>query len=431
MTLKCIIGLLIVYFAIYTASEVLATRKFYYPEAPGAPQSKLERALDSASLVIDAAPMFCVLFLATRERAIQLAGMEPTAPVPALLQVLAGEVVELPADWVQKSMAVGSICLALCAAVTAPLIKAETPTQRDGTDEGTPLLTLLHNLLRATRNCAIILVLVGLLWMNVPGQDGPDFTNSAKCIVSLTVQYFVMNTLCEIVLSLDTLNAAGKSKLQKILESARKTVDYAPMLCVLFMVARMRADIVTGGVLQDWAIRSFYICTYVLLAQTILAVVVPYALGLQPKERASGEIEIPGDVRYADNGQGGLQIINFLRWACIIALHVCMIMVVVSIFTIEDPNKAEGAATPPLSATARCVTGLASLYFLLHVIQSALLSLSELGADSLMEVIKTVKGAIDRLKCLPMLCVLCIGTRLRALTMTQNKGAPQGWVQDC
>ena len=30
----------------------------------------------------------------------------------------------------------------------------------------------------------------------------------------------------------------------------------------------------------------------------------------------------------------------------------------------------------------------------------------------------------------PMLAVLFIATRMRALQMTDNKGSPQGWVQD-
>ena len=30
----------------------------------------------------------------------------------------------------------------------------------------------------------------------------------------------------------------------------------------------------------------------------------------------------------------------------------------------------------------------------------------------------------------PMLCVLFIATRMRALQISKNKGAPQGWAQD-
>ena len=30
----------------------------------------------------------------------------------------------------------------------------------------------------------------------------------------------------------------------------------------------------------------------------------------------------------------------------------------------------------------------------------------------------------------PMLAILFVGTRMRALQMTNNKGAPQGWAQD-
>ena len=31
----------------------------------------------------------------------------------------------------------------------------------------------------------------------------------------------------------------------------------------------------------------------------------------------------------------------------------------------------------------------------------------------------------------PMIAILFVGTRMRALQMTNNRGAPQGWAQDC
>merc|ERR1719436_2083507 len=31
----------------------------------------------------------------------------------------------------------------------------------------------------------------------------------------------------------------------------------------------------------------------------------------------------------------------------------------------------------------------------------------------------------------PLICVLCVATRMRALQITQQKGDPPGWAQDC
>lgn len=400
------------------------TRQFFNPDVQ---QTKVTEALSTAQAVVDAAPMFCVLYLATRERAIQLAGLEPTTPVPALLEL--EEVVNLPQDWVRIAMIVSAVCLGISALITTPAKEMYKPDDASSAQQKNTLVDLLHNLALATRYISIIAVLVGLLTMSVPGQDGPALTDSACCVVSLVVQYFVIFTLWEASRAWDTMNyAPGQTgRLQGILELAKKTVNYAPMLCVLFMVARMRADIVTGGVLPDFAIRSFYICTYVLLAQTLFAIILPYALvGVSTKPG-----DMPGDIKYTGDNQSSLGIISLARWACIIALHIGMITILVSIFTIEAPS----GKTPALSATARCVTGLTSMYFLLYVIYSALLSIKEFGdPKSVKEIQGTVSIFEDTLvtvKFVPMLCVLFIGTRLRALQMTAYKGSPQGWVQDC
>merc|ERR1719428_2387480 len=45
----------------------------------------------------------------------------------------------------------------------------------------------------------------------------------------------------------------------------------------------------------------------------------------------------------------------------------------------------------------------------------------------LSQLMENAKGTINFC---PMLAILFVGTRMRALMITKNKGAPQGWVQD-
>ena len=42
----------------------------------------------------------------------------------------------------------------------------------------------------------------------------------------------------------------------------------------------------------------------------------------------------------------------------------------------------------------------------------------------------TMENMKGRAAYCPMLAILCVGTQMRALLITNNKGAPQGWVQD-
>ena len=41
-----------------------------------------------------------------------------------------------------------------------------------------------------------------------------------------------------------------------------------------------------------------------------------------------------------------------------------------------------------------------------------------------------MEDAKDTIQFCPMLAILFVGTRMRALSITNNRGAPQGWVQD-
>merc|ERR1719165_5240 len=70
------------------------------------------------------------------------------------------------------------------------------------------------------------------------------------------------------------------SKFETVMLRAADTLAMAPMLCVLFLAARMRAlqmDPI-GGNPQKWAQNCFYVASYSLIAQTIMACIVPLVL---------------------------------------------------------------------------------------------------------------------------------------------------------
>merc|ERR1719152_278469 len=78
------------------------------------------------------------------------------------------------------------------------------------------------------------------------------------------------------------------TKLEGVFRMAVNTVNFAPMLCILFIGARMRAlqlDPVNGNP-QPWAQKCFYLCTYAVLVQLVLILTVPLIL---KGELAKGE----------------------------------------------------------------------------------------------------------------------------------------------
>merc|ERR1740127_389525 len=172
---------------------------------------------------------------------------------------------------------------------------------------------------------------------------------------------------------------------------AADTLAMAPMLCVLFLAARMRAlqmDPI-GGNPQRWAQRCFYAASYSLIAQTIMAAVVP--LCLKAKALPKDDKTVEGDVKYefeGDQGQGLLpKCLTAIRFLIMLSVYACTTAVVCSVFTIQHPDGKE--LTPPLSPTMQCVLNLVFQYFLIYGLLWVFLTVEDfMGANDYMAAAK-------------------------------------------
>jgi len=111
-----------------------------------------------------------------------------------------------------------------------------------------------------------------------------------------------------------------------------------------------------------------------------------------------------------------------------LSLYTGAIAVVCSVFTLQHPDGKE--STPPLSPTMQCVLNLAFQYFLIYALVWIFITLEDFTSFELTAAKQAVESAKSTVQFAPMLAVLFIATRMRALQMTDNQGAPQGWVQD-
>merc|ERR1719171_503936 len=96
-------------------------------------------------------------------------------------------------------------------------------------------------------------------------------------------------------------------------------MNFAPMLAVLFIGARMRAlqmDPVNGNP-QKWAQNCFYACTYAVLVQTLLSVAIPLVAGGKARK---GRIE--GDMVYEIENQGLTTALTVARYAIMLCIYV-------------------------------------------------------------------------------------------------------------
>jgi hypothetical protein len=268
--------------------------------------------------------------------------------------------------------------------------------------------------------------------------DGPipPVSPAVACTMLLSCTFFFIYLLLAISRTYSQY-AGGQlftSNFETVMLRAADTLAMAPMLCVLFLAARMRAlqmDPI-GGNPQRWAQRCFYAASYSLIAQTIMAAVVP--LCLKAKALPKDDKTVEGDVKYEFEGEAGQgmlpKVMTVLRFIIMLTVYACTTAVVCSVFTIVHPDGKE--LTPPLSPTMQCVLNLVFQYFLIYLLLWIFITVEDLssGQINLHAAKDAIESAKSTVQFAPMLCILFVATRMRALQMTQNRGAPQGWVQD-
>merc|ERR1719265_953237 len=132
-------------------------------------------------------------------------------------------------------------------------------------------------------------------------EGTPPVSPAVSCTINLTIQFFVVYLCLAVFRTIDQFNRhpGRSSKHADIFQLAACTVNFAPMLSILFVGARMRALQINphDGNPQAWAQNCMYMCTYSVLVQTLLVVLVPYffagsSLKDLPKKGASeGDIQ--------------------------------------------------------------------------------------------------------------------------------------------
>merc|ERR1719487_2512896 len=183
------------------------------------------------------------------------------------------------------------------------------------------------------------------------------------------------------------------SKVENALMTATASMNFAPMLAVLFIGARMRAlnmDPVNGAP-QKWAQNCFFMCTYAVLAQTCLCIFIPVVLGGKAKK---GKVE--GDMEYEVNNAVPGIVMTVIRFCITISIYVGFTCVIYSIFTIQHPQGPQ--YTPPISVTMQCVINLTVQFFTVYLglwIAQTAKDFLQMPLPRLSDLMENAKGTIQ------------------------------------
>merc|ERR1719456_1152049 len=426
--MQCVISLTIQYMLVYTSLALARTAadlwKFKYDNVP------VVKILKSACETVSFAPMLAILFLACRMRVTWLTQGKGNPP----------EYVQAAMYCATYAVLLMTLCVCVIPLFTGKVIAVDTKTGEIPQNEKpftnyyvAGAFTLLKYLIMLMLYAGALTVVYGIITFEPPkgmwpGDKIPPVSPAVQCVMILSCQYFLVYggiQICKSIIEFAGDLGGYLHTLQEALNTATLSINFAPMLAVLFIGARMRAlqmDPVNGAP-QSWAQNCFFACTYALALQTCLCVAIPVVLGGKAKE---GTVE--GDMEYEVNNTGIAACLTVVRFLITFSIYIGFACVIYSIYTIEHP--AGPQYTPPISVTMKCVINLTgqffTVYFGLWICQTA----KDFLRFELPKLSQLMENAKATIAFCPMLAILFVGTRMRALLITNNRGAPQGWVQD-
>merc|ERR1719217_1656486 len=178
--------------------------------------------------------------------------------------------------------------------------------------------------------------------------------------------------------------------------------------------------------MQQW----MYAATYSVLAMTLIALIVPLLTG--QKVKICKETGKPDPDHQPFKNTCAAVCFTVLKYLIMIGLYIGTISIIYGTYTYKPPAGSwPGDKIPPVSPAVSCTMILASMFFFVYAgIQFGKTFQSFSGVDS-SKLTGALEGAIMTMFFAPMMAVLFIGARMRALQMDPINGAPQKWAQNC
>jgi hypothetical protein len=272
-------------------------------------------------------------------------------------------------------------------------------------------------------------------------DDKSPMPPAIKVIITLCAQYFLTYFLLQAAQTNSQMKTPGvKGMWEKILGEAVLTVDFCPMLGVLFLAVRMRAQQLwpPDGKVPEWAQQWMWLCSIGVLMATLLSVVQPWLSGSYMVAAGGSEDKLLGGGGARPRPGSTSFVINYIFGALkvfsLLFIYVGFVVVIFALFELPSPAGSSTCSTcaweytPPIAPAVQCVINLTIQYFGVYLaLQVAKLWSNTWNHGRRTFAIRTLESAVPSVKLCPMLAILFVGARMRALQM--NLEAPPLWAQ--
>jgi len=432
-SMLCIVNLVSQFMVVYTLVFILQTLNQLKILNREQEQKSLATVADTVFFV----PMLCILFLAVRVRAVHLTQGDP-------------EAYDLPQWWVKDSMigaTFSTAALTLCVFLTTVLYGDVSESRSSSSMLCRFMFALRTGCTFVIYLCSTI-VCIGICVMPAPtrlwGEGVPAISATVLCTIVLCVTYF------GVYLALASARATNEAGMlgppqrfhpaQELLKGAAMTVAFVPMLCVLFITARLWALELDwkNGEPQGWVQIAFYVCTFSVIFQVVLAVLGATASEQDGSTRAANDQE--ANLQGQSGKHGSTKMTEALRLFAVICLYLGVLTIVYGIILMKHPHhQGVDGSLAALSPVLNCIMILSALYFAVYLVFWIVLLMmwnktpnpeeeQEMDRLSIVRVFLECR-AREAVRFCPILCILFLTTLLRAVQVSHGGvGQPTGWI---
>merc|ERR1719313_831944 len=186
----------------------------------------------------------------------------------------------------------------------------------------------------------------------------PPLSPTMQCVVNLTTQYFLIYFLLWVFITIEDLSGwKGLSFARDVVETTKSTVQFAPMLCVLFIITRMRALQISKnrGSPQGWAQDGMYLASWAVLVQFLMCLLMPI-FTRKPYNTDSLDGTSVADKEPVSNPIGAW-IVTIIRYLSLIGLYAGVVLVLCGALMMT-PETANGRGSVPVLGEMEDATGM-------------------------------------------------------------------------
>lgn len=264
-----------------------------------------------------------------------------------------------------------------------------------------------------------------LLDVNVFANGMPT---ALRCIINITALCLIVYTSLALVRTYHDCTATARSRMESGLTAAAKSASCGPMMCALFVACCMHVRFLSHGKggPQFWVEACMFGSSCALLA----LVVATFATAmLQPRVR-----ELQKDIRSVERSRFIARTLAWVEHSARCTMCVGVGLVIKGIYHYQPPAGTwEGPVPAPAPAVA-CTTYLAVAFFATHCVTAfpqtyGIFLCARAKNPKNVEMILT--NAANVVAIAPMLSILFMAARMRALQTYGIHGAPQRWAQIC